>query len=71
MVTDQWSKDKKRIIGWSAGVAGVLLAGALVALVGTLSGHEGRITRLEANDENNTELLREIRQDIKDLLKGE
>jgi hypothetical protein len=71
MVTDQWSRDKRRIVGWSAGVLATLVVAGILALAGTLSGHEGRITRLEANDQNNTELLKEIRQDIKDLLKGE
>jgi hypothetical protein len=61
--------SQKRTHRWLI-AAGTTIGGALLAAAAAEAwGIPARVTTLEANDKSNHELLQEVRQDVKELLR--
>ncbi len=58
-----------RLTRWSAGIAAAVLGALLSAAAADAWTIPGRVVTLEANDKSNHELLMEVRQDVKEILR--
>jgi hypothetical protein len=72
VVTDAYTKDKRGLIAWAAGIFAVVLTGAVGFAHGTLWSHEVSLERIQTQQRNDAstlieikDLLREIRADMR------
>ena len=67
-VTSEYRRDKRAIVGWIATTLAGLAIVAAGWAHGKLWGQDQRLTAVETHQSNDKELLREVRDDVKQIL---